>query len=226
MAKSRQALYALRDFFYTLVLAIFGWVLADFQGFMNHPIAATGTFFENSWNLTFTALLIIAYGVEVVFCPGLVRPRDEVRNPWRRWKGMLMEANLVPATFCARLGVMQMAHSDYIRYAGLFFFAISLAVTVSYGRVRSEQIKKVGDNSFATTGIYRKVRFPEYLAQLTYSLGVALLFKSWLALIATILLLRYMVVYVRKLNGYVQEKYMRDWSEYSRKTRLLIPFIY
>lgn len=226
MGKPRQILYALRDFLYTLTLAVLGWVLADFQGFINHPLVAGASFFEDTWNLVFTGLLITAYVVEVIFCPGLIRPKDEVSNPWRRWRGMLMEANLVPAIFCARLGVMQTTSSDYARYVGLALLVISMAVSISYGVVRTRRIQKAGDHSFSTTGIYRKVRFPEYLAQLMYSLGVALMFNSWLALIATVLLLRHLVVFLKRLDRYMQEKYRDEWIEYSRNSRMLIPYIY
>jgi len=215
----------IRDFSYTLVLAIFGWVLAEFQQLIAHPAVEVGSFFLNFWNVLWLSLMILAYVIEMLFCPGLIRPTDEEPVPWRRWKGMLMEANLVPAIFCARLGVMQISQNDFIRYVGLFFFVISMTVTILYGIKRTQKIKVDGNNSFCVTGIYRKVRYPERLAQLTYSLSVAFLFRSWLALVASLLLLRWLYSRLSRADKYMEEKYDGDWSIYSAKTKIFIPYL-
>jgi protein-S-isoprenylcysteine O-methyltransferase Ste14 len=225
MSKSKQSLYAARDFIYTLALAIFGWVLADFSGLIAHPVDALNSFFANFWNVLFLSLVVFAYGIEILFCPGFIRPRDEEPVPWRRWKGMLMEANLTPAFFCARLGVMQITRDDAVRYVGIFFFVVSMIVTILYGIKRSQKIRECGDKSYCTTGIYRKVRYPEYLAQLTYSLFVAFLFRSWPSLIASILLLRWQNSYYGKLDKYMDEKYGKEWINYRVGTKKIIPYL-
>jgi protein-S-isoprenylcysteine O-methyltransferase Ste14 len=226
MTKSRQVIFALRDLLYTLALAAFGWVLADFTGFVSHPLASAATFFEDRWNLIFICGLLAAYGLEILVCPGLNRPKDEVPIQWRRWKGMLIEANLVPAIFCARLNVMQMSQGNSIRTIGYVFFAISLIITVFYGTIRARQIKLYGENTFSTTGIFSSVRFPEYLAQLFYALAVAFFFRSWLALLAAALLFRYQIGFLRKLDRNMAEKYGSEWVKYTFKTKKFIPFVF
>jgi len=225
MSKPRQALYAIRDFAYTLALAVFGWVLADFQSLIAHPIEIVGSFFTNFWNVLWVGLIIFAYCIEMVFCPGLIRPRDEEPVPWRRWKGMLMEANLVPAIFCARLGVMQISHNDLIRYVGLFFFLVSMIVTILYGVKRSRKVKDSGDNSYCTSGIYKLIRYPERLAQFTYSLSVGFLFRSWLALVATFFLMRWLISWLGKVDSFLDQKYGMDWVNYRTRTKKMLPFL-
>ena len=223
--KTTQVVYVLRDLLYTLALGIFGWVLADFGGFIAFPLPAVGSFFKDFWNLFFVSLLLFAFGVELVFCPGRIRPSDEVRIPWRRWKGMLMEANLVPAIFCARLDVLQISRADTIRIIGIFFLAVSMVVTVFYGVVRSRQIKESGEDSFSTRGIYRYIRYPEYLAQLLYSLFVALFFRSCVGLIVTLLLVRSLVIKTGKLDRSLDQKYLDGWMKYCQTSKRLIPFL-
>jgi protein-S-isoprenylcysteine O-methyltransferase Ste14 len=226
MKKPQQVIFAFRDLLYTLALAVFGWLLADFPDFVAHPMASTASFFEDRWNLIFVCLLLAAYGLEILVCPGLNHPKDEVPIQWRRWKGMLMEANLVPAIFCARLNVMQMSQGNSIRVVGYVFFTISLVITVFYGTIRARQIKHHGENTFSTTGIFSRLRFPEYLAQLFYSLAVAFIFKSWLALLATLLLFRYQIEFLQKLDRIMAEKYGSAWVKYTLKTKRLIPFVF
>jgi protein-S-isoprenylcysteine O-methyltransferase Ste14 len=226
MTKPKQVIFAIRDLLYTLALAAFGWVLADFPGFIARPLPSTATFFEDHWNLIFICLLIAAYGLEILVCPGLNHPKDEVPIQWRRWKGMLMEANLVPAFFCARLNVMQMSQGNSIRVIGYVFFAISLIITFFYGTIRARQIKLQGENTFSTTGIFSVVRFPEYLAQLFYALAVAFFFRSWLALVAALLLFRYQIKFLQKLDRNMAEKYGSEWVKYSFKTKRFIPFVF
>jgi protein-S-isoprenylcysteine O-methyltransferase Ste14 len=225
MNKPTQALYAVRDFIYTLALAVFGWLLADYKGLFADPIGSIGTFFSDFWNVFFFGLVIFAYIIEMVFTPGMIRPRDEEPIPWRRWKGMLMESNLVPAIFCARLGVLQITHGNAVRYVGVFFFVVSLVVTVLYGIKRSQKIKEAGDNTYCVTGIYNKVRYPEHLAQVFYALAVAFILRSWLSLIAVILLIRWLNSWLGRLDKYMEEKYGGDWSIYAAKTKKFIPYL-
>lgn len=133
---------------------------------------------------------------------------------------------MVPAIFCVRLNVIQMSQGNSIRVVGYFFFAISLIITVFYGIIRTRQIQLHGENTFSTTGILSRVRFPEYLAQFSYPLAVAFFFRSWLALLAALLLFRYQTEFLRKLDRNMAEKYGNEWVKYTLKTKRLVPFVF
>jgi protein-S-isoprenylcysteine O-methyltransferase Ste14 len=226
MSKKIQFLYALRDFAYTLTLAVFGWTLTNFPFLIAKPLEAVGSFFTYAWTALYSGITLIAYAVEIAFLPGRLHPIEEIPAPWRRWKGMLMEANLVPGIFCDHFGVMQMSQGDIIRYVGIFLYLLSIGLTIWYGTYRQKQIDAFGENSISTRGIYNKVRFPQYLAQCIYSLAVALIFKSWLALVATFLLVLYVIRYTRKLDGVMEKKYKHEWSAYRLNSKRVFPFIY
>jgi len=91
--------------------------------------------------------------------------------------------------------------------------------------VRSRQIKESGEDSFSTRGIYRYIRYPEYLAQLLYSLFVALFFRSWVGLIVTLLLARSLVIKTGKLDRSLDQKYLDGWMKYCQTSKRLIPFL-
>jgi protein-S-isoprenylcysteine O-methyltransferase Ste14 len=68
---------------------------------------------------------------------------------------------------------------------------------------------KGGEDSFSVNGIYRKVRFPEYLVQLIYSAAVAFIFR-----------------YVPKLNRIMENKYKNAWMTYQKTSKRVLPYLF
>jgi protein-S-isoprenylcysteine O-methyltransferase Ste14 len=85
---------------------------------------------------------------------------------------------------------------------------------------------KGGEDSFSVNGIYRKVRFPEYLVQLIYSAAVALIFNSWIGLFVTALLLAFIFRYVPKLNRIMENKYKNAWMTYQKTSKRVLPYLF
>lgn len=226
MNKLQQGAYCLRDYLYTIVLALFGWTLADFELLMAKPIDAISSFFSNIWGLSFAGITLAGYLVEMIFCPARLHPVDEVPKPWRRWRGMLMEANLVPSVFCDALNLLQISTTNIFRIVGVILYLFSIILTAWYGVNRQRQIVQTGENSFSTGGIYKFIRYPEYFAQLLYSISVPLLFNSWVGWIATLVYVFALVRYVKKLDMVMSKKYQFTYVQYTYRSKRVIPFIF
>lgn len=79
-------------------------------------------------------------------------------------------------------------------------------------------------HQLVTTGIYRYVRHPMYLALLLYSLGQALVLPNWLAgpsyLVALALLFAFRI---RPEERMMLEKFGKDYAAYMARTKRLVP---
>ncbi len=107
-------------------------------------------------------------------------------------------------------------------------FVISLKALKDLGNnwtgMNEYRIKK--DQQLITNGIYNKIRHPIYLAVLMETLGYELIANSWL--LVPILVIG-TVIFIRHIN--LEEKLLREafgekFTNYSQKTKKLIPYIY
>jgi len=121
--------------------------------------------------------------------------------------------------------------------AGLFFIAIGGYLRM---KARLELKKKAGFSSLATTGrlqtveghqlvkdgLYKHIRHPIYLGETVRNFGIALIFSSLYGMsfivVATIFLLFRMRIEEKMLI----DVFGKDYKEYQRKTKRIIPYIY
>lgn len=86
------------------------------------------------------------------------------------------------------------------------------------------QIKK--DHQLVTSGIYHYVRHPMYLCFLLFSIGAELVAKSWL-LIPFITMYFVMAYYCGKREEkLLLSHFGKEYREYMKKSKMLIPFIF
>jgi protein-S-isoprenylcysteine O-methyltransferase Ste14 len=76
-----------------------------------------------------------------------------------------------------------------------------------------------------TTGVYRMVRHPIYLAALLVCLGLALATTSPLRLALTLVLFVFFDMKARREEGWLQERYPA-YAAYKMRVKKLIPWIY
>jgi len=81
-------------------------------------------------------------------------------------------------------------------------------------------------HKLVTQGIYRHVRHPAYLGVLLVWLGVPLLFSSLYGFLAMLLLIPCYLYRIRIEEKMVIEKFGKEYLEYMKRTKKLIPYIY
>jgi len=95
------------------------------------------------------------------------------------------------------------------------------------GRNWSPTLQIVTAQRLVTTGVYRFVRHPMYLALIAYGLGQALVVPNWLAgpacLAGTVLLF---ALRVRAEEGMMRDRFGADYDRYVSRTARLVPGIW
>jgi protein-S-isoprenylcysteine O-methyltransferase Ste14 len=83
-----------------------------------------------------------------------------------------------------------------------------------------------GDRCHVTDGLYQYLRHPRYLGILLFTIGISLVFRSWLTLIFVMAMTLVLLWRIHDEEALMREEFKADWESYSQKTWRLIPFVY
>jgi protein-S-isoprenylcysteine O-methyltransferase Ste14 len=125
------------------------------------------------------------------------------------WNGQWHSASL---TFCG-VGLLLIAGG-----CGIFGAA-------ALGRNLTPFPKPFADGRLVQSGIYGLMRHPLYTSVFCGSVGWALVWRSWPALLAALALGPLFDAKARREECWLREQY-RDYADYARRVRRFIPWIY
>ena len=78
-----------------------------------------------------------------------------------------------------------------------------------------------------TGGLFRYTRHPNYFGDLISFSGLCLISGKWITVIIPLLMLAgFVFVNIPVLDAHLHDHYGRDFEDYARRTRKLIPFVY
>ena len=92
--------------------------------------------------------------------------------------------------------------------------------------VNSFKLQILGNQRLITDGVYSHLRHPLYLGEISRNLGFALLFASLYGLVVMIIANVFLIMRIQIEEGMLIAKFGKDYEEYIKKTRKLIPYIY
>ncbi len=118
-------------------------------------------------------------------------------------------------------------------FGGLDYFAVALFLTGCVLNSGSELLrdkwKKNDENKgkIYTQGLFKYSRHINYFGDILWVTAYALISKNWFALTIPVFIFCFFAFYnAPKLDNYLKAKYDKDYDEYAKKVKMLIPFIY
>jgi len=207
-----------------LLLILSYWILYRSGGnwFENHLNIqnATGTADRRTIIFTFNIIIFLRLAYTMVF---LVKRKI----PWE-------ESISVPLAFALYyVGFPLFVLSTSRPVDGLDYFAFVLfgigCILNSGGEILRDQWKKKPENKgkIYTKGFFRYSRHINYFGDILWVSAYAIITKNVWSITIPVFLFCFFAFYnAPKLDKYLQEKYGRDYDEYARKTKMLIPFLY
>lgn len=117
---------------------------------------------------------------------------------------------------------------DSLDYFGIGLFIIGCVLN-SGGEILRNDWKKKSENKgkIYTKGFFKYSRHINYFGDILWVTAYALITKNWYSIAIPIFLFSFFALYnAPKLDKYLKDKYGRDYDEYAKKTKMLIPFIY
>ncbi len=119
------------------------------------------------------------------------------------------------------VGVLLAAFGGYFRITSR-----RALIGAGFGLLNSSRLQIVEDHRLVTDGVYRHIRHPLYLGELTRNLGFTLILSSmygFLFVLAGGLFLHFRIGIEERM---LLEKFGREYEEYMSRTKRLIPYIY
>jgi len=209
-------------------LFLLGWGLRDISGFLSEPARAA--------YIGFVVLMALATPFIIRLIPEGIgdKGREEKHRTrqdiaWAVARPILLIL-ILAMPFCDRRDLLTTPESSSLRWMGLALvvagFLLITWTTVELGRQYSVYITLQQDHKLITSGPYRYIRHPRYLGVMMVALGLALLFRSWIALAALPFLLALLIFRLSDEEKLLQAEFGGQWEAYVQRSWRLVPFIY
>jgi protein-S-isoprenylcysteine O-methyltransferase Ste14 len=199
------------------------WGLGDVRGFASDGV-----------RLAYVVVVLALNALAAARTPAGGAPREAARRTVGRQKLALLVLQLVPLALVAvapwsdRRGVAVLPDAPALRAAGLVAYAAGFLLVhwseAHLGRLFSVQIEIQEDHRLVTDGPFRVVRHPRYAGILLFLSGIALVFRSWLALALVVPVLAVLLWRISDEDALLRETFGREWDAYAGRTRRLVPF--
>ncbi len=205
-------------------LPLLGWGLTDAQGFISNPA-----------RLGYTVLVVLLQLFTVIKFPEVGKSRAGEKTVRRqRFAVLLMQvislSIVIAAPYCDRRNIAVITEGDSLRYFGLVLFSVGMVLTTwaeaKLGKLFSTEVTIQKGHKLVTEGLYRYLRHPRYLGIILFSIGISLVFRSWLALILVAATALVLLWRIHDEEALMHQEFGADWETYSQKTWRLIPFVY
>ena len=120
--------------------------------------------------------------------------------------------------------------SNAIRYVGLALFIagniLRVGAVSALGRRHSNVVIIQKDHELETSRLYRIIRHPNYLGLLVGLLGWALVFRSAISIVVSLLMLPLLVSRMNSEESLLESEFGEQYAAYRRRTWRLLPLIY
>ncbi|MBN1247124.1 MAG: isoprenylcysteine carboxylmethyltransferase family protein [Anaerolineae bacterium] len=97
---------------------------------------------------------------------------------------------------------------------------------VALGSMYSKEVTIQADHRLVTTGLYARLRHPRYLGVLLLALGLSLIFRSWVGLVATVALVPVLVMRIRDEEQSLAAEFGEAWAAYLARSWRLVPGVW
>ena len=92
--------------------------------------------------------------------------------------------------------------------------------------INSGKLQIVGDQRLITDGVYGRVRHPLYLGEICRNLGFAVIFSSLYGVVVMVIAGIFLILRIRIEEEMLLGQFGKEYEEYMKKTKKLIPYIY
>ncbi len=209
-------------------LFLLGWGLGDIPGFFTNPARAAYVLFM--FLMALAAPFIARLVPEGIGDKGREEKHQTQQDiAWNIARPFLVLI-ILAMPFCDRRDILTMPDVSALRWTGLVLIITGILLitwtTLELGRQYSVYITLQKDHKLITGGPYKFIRHPRYTGVMIVALGMAILFRSWITMMALPFLLALLIFRLTNEEKLLREEFGGQWVEYVRRSWRLIPYIY
>jgi protein-S-isoprenylcysteine O-methyltransferase Ste14 len=221
--------HGILHFFITLIvylgLPLAGWGLGNIPGFFSDP-ARLGL-----------ALFVLVSAILAAW-QGMVIPegQDQKGKKVNRQTVFLVAIQLLGAAlldllgFCDRRGILVLPEIEALRLTGLGLTVLGGGImfrsVLDLGRQYSAEVTIQEGHRLVTHGLYRVIRHPRYLGLIVLVLGSALVYRAWVGIAASVVLVPALLWRIRDEEAMLEREFGAEWEAYCKRTKRLLPRIW
>lgn len=207
-----------------LTIMLAGWGFDDLGGFFAHPARA---------GLLVVSLLSLAFVIVKRIDLQVFRKGARPLGRQRIVLALAMGVSIVLIWLLPhgdRRGWLTFEVADALRYVGLVLHAggnvLAFLAVRALGKQYSGYVTLQDDHQLVQTGIYGVIRHPIYLRALMVSVGLPLVFRSWLVLPTVVLVVLFVNLRIRMEEKLLAEHFGEAFDVYKQRTFRLLPYVY
>ncbi len=218
----RIALTFLSGIIIFLGLPFIAWGITDMAGFIEHPA-----------RLTYVILVIVLNAFAALRMPEVGKKREGQKTMVQRQHMVVVLLQIISLAivlvgpYCDRRGLAFLGDRSVVRWLGLALYGIGFLfmhfAEVYLGRQFSVEVAIREGHRLITDGPYRYLRHPRYVGIILFAAGLALVCRSWIGLLLTLLTGVVLFWRIRDEEDLMRREFGGEWEEYVRRTWRLVP---
>lgn len=184
---------------------------------------------------TATNIIMLLWGASEIFL--LLKMRsgsDDVKGKDKKslsFLWLVIGFSIFFGIFVAKASSLPFYSSEIIQILGLVVLLVSivfrLIVVYSLGKYFTVDVTIKKDHQLKTNGFYKYVRHPSYSFSVLTFLGLAIVLNNYISAIILLVPVILMFLYRIKIEETaLKDQFGKDYIDYMKKTKRLIPFIY
>lgn len=184
---------------------------------------------------TATNIVMLLWGASEIFL--LLKMRsgsDDVKGKDKKslsFLWLVIGFSIFFGIFVAKASSLPFYSSEIIQILGLVVLLVSivfrLIVVYSLGKYFTVDVTIKKDHQLKTNGFYKYVRHPSYSFSVLTFLGLAIVLNNYISAIILLVPVILMFLYRIKIEETaLKDQFGKDYIDYMKKTKRLIPFIY
>ena len=208
---------------------LLGWGIDDLAGFFS--------LYPRLGYAVLVVVLGLVAGYQAVDGPeGLKGGKGEAGKRVRRQSVVkvviivLMYVFLAVVPFADRRNIGVAFEGEAMRWPGLVLagsgFALIFWSGFTLGRFYSADVTIQKNHRLITTGLYRHLRHPRYLGGVLFAVGFALLFRSWIGLVGSAMVLGVILFRIKDEEALMRQEFGQEWETYCKQSWRLMPYLY
>ncbi len=211
--------------FFFVALPIVGWGVTDLSGF-----------FSEIGRTAFMILVCVLNAFAAIRIPEVGKTRPEQKKSVERqhvavmfFQGLSLSLILV-GPYCDRREIAVMADGEITRIVGLAFYVVGFLfmhfAEWYLGKHFTVEVAIQEGQRLVTDGPYRHLMHPRYLGIILFSLGIALVFRSWIGVALAVVTVGVILWRIHDEEALMQREFGSEWEDYARKRWRLVPYLY
>jgi protein-S-isoprenylcysteine O-methyltransferase Ste14 len=165
---------------------------------------------------------------------------DSGERKWPQWMQiafvLLGLVLFIPLCYVTWIPLFALAHATarVLGLIGLTLYLVGFAFVEwarqtlgkYWGLSTSQQVKLLDDHQLIQSGPYAFLRHPMYFGAWILFFGLTLLYPVWAVFLTFLSTLIAFIGGARREDAALEERFGEAWTEYKKRTKILIPFIY